>query len=439
MQYSANLDEQQEEVPLLYSTEIEMAVLGTIIVMPDVANSVHLKVNDFYIDRHKEIYISIRECIRNGIVPDYNAVLDNLNRRNKLTMVGGASYLALCVSNSANSQLLESYVSILRDYSLRREVLSISSNVARDMHNTRVDFSLSVARAVDNFLKVVGDGHQGSRPISDVASEVYDIVVERANERRNIWGMPSGLPDIDNYLGGFHIGDMFLLAGEPGIGKSKLGLQIVLNFAKNGYGGVIYSIEMSDIAVVLRAISALGKINTRQMRSGVMDEDSWTRMTVAVDALSDMNIHICDKPITIGEMRADVARHKAKNNIKWVMIDYLMLLSGYDDLKEYEASAKLSRAIKQMSRDMEVFVLCIESTTKEAFDGGKVGKSVVRGSGQVIHDADLVGVLTKHSNDALQDSIVTLHFTKTRDIEVGPRSFDLYAHRLYPMFSCTAY
>jgi replicative DNA helicase len=152
-----------------------------------------------------------------------------------------------------------------------------------------------------------------------------------------------------------------------------------------------------------------------------------------------LNLFICDESrMTVEDLRADIARLKARHGIRWFVLDYLYLMAGGDRLNETERTTMLSRHIKQICKDFEVAGITVSSVTKAGMDGMTTsGKASMRGSGQQIHDADVIIFMREHQprDFEVKDAhIRTLSFEKGRELDVPNTKFNLYKHDGYPLF-----
>jgi replicative DNA helicase len=280
---------------------------------------------------------------------------------------------------------------------------------------------------------------------------VEEIPVKIPRKKANKWtskidwqvsGVKIEKDIVDDYYGFELDGDgLFLLEDMTVTHNTKLAVQIALNASSDPCGAHsvgIYSLEMRDIAVARRMVSATQEISTRSMKSGKMSDIDWANFFEAVGELESRKLYLSDASmLTTSELRADIARMKANYGLDLVVLDYLLLMSGYEKLdNETERSTRLSRDIKSIAKDMDVALIAVNSVTKEGMDGGLALKKNLRGSGQLIHDADLIAMLCM-DNSVVAETLykpVKLVFTKVRDVEIGTTVISLLADNARPMF-----
>lgn len=422
-----------DQMPTLYSETTERALLGALLIDPDLFNTVEVDPADFYIHRNRAIYAAGRGLMRKGITPDVITLCDVIERGGD---VPDMAYVTQTITDCPTSYGAEGYAAIIRDYAKRRAVAAIANQLAGLAYDTKRRLDECLSEYIDALGKT-SLPDRAARPLSAWASELYDEVAELAANPRDVPGIPTGYIDIDTYIGGLRAGQMFYLAGEPAVGKSKLMLNMALNMGRAQHAGAIFSLEMSGRDVTRRALSILSKVATRSLQTGNMTDDDWAAFTSAIAEAEQLPIYMSDNSaLTMTGLRAELSRLKAQFGIEWFALDYLLLLNGYQNADETERSGLLSRGVRQIARDLDLAALTVNSVTKDG-----MGKDVVptnknlRGSGQVVHDADMIAFLVKNE---MQKEFCTLVFTKLRDVSGGTVSIDLYQHPNYPAFSDAA-
>lgn len=421
------------ETILLFNQDAERAMIGAILIDPGLLDELDILPDDFYVHRNRAIYDAARGLWRKQIEPDIITLTDLFERQGKLEDMGGAAYLTECIIQTTNTYSARSYAVTIKDYSRRRRIVSIANDLARVAYALNVNPGPAIMQAIDA-LAGAGQVGSGAAHMAEFMAQLADEVSERMNNPAEVWGLPTGFIDIDAYLGGLQPGEVFYLAGEPGIGKSKLMLNISANMALANYPGVIYSLEMRGLAMAMRAVSSQARIPTRLIKSGKMDGRQYESFGHTIDELSAAPWYMRDSgQLTIPELRADLVRLKAQAGVQWFALDYLMLLSGYDDMGETERSAYLSRGVKQIAHDLNLVALTVNSVTKDAMgEGSTPSQKQLRGSGQVIHDADLIAFLVQDELNKV--SGVKLVFTKQREVSGGKRTIRLIVQQDYPRF-----
>ena len=403
----------------LFNQEAEEALIGAALINPTIIRYQDLEPQEFFIQRHAWVWQAMTDLDKRGVEPDLVTLSEELGKRKQLGEVGGLSFLTGLISNSAGFGA-DNHARIIREYASRRNILKVATDLEKAAYDAK-DISTATMQAIDS-LAVGTRADDGAVHIGKVISEVYAVAEERSKNPKDVWGIPTGFFDFDRNTGGLHPGEVVYIAGEPGIGKSKLAIQMGINMGAAGYPGAIFSLEMGRKQLMTRSLSALAEVPTRNIKTGKMDADEWTRFNKATEAAMNYPVYISDKSgITTGQMRSEIARLQAQHGIQWVVIDYLLLLGDSDGAGENELSAKISQRVKRMAVNLDIAIISVNSVTKEGMGNeGQILQKNVRGASTVIHDADLICFLTEHKPekfDYKKDNLRTLTSVKGRELE----------------------
>ena len=417
-----------DQVLIPFSREAEEAILGSILINPEVIISIDLDPRDFYIHKHMWIYEAMWALKKRNVTPDSVTLAEELNQRQQLTEVGGPSYFMQLVNATPTFKNVADYVGIVQDTSRRRKMITIASDLARVSYDQQSDLSAEVPLLIDALATGVSP-KRGAVHISKELTGLIDEVQKRAADPNAFWGIQTGFLDFDNWLGGMQYQEVFMLAGAPGLGKSKWAAQAAFGMADTE-PGVFYTMEMPTRQLLRRSVSAEGEFPTRAMKTGYMDE-YWDAFYKAIEVVESKPLFISDEPmLTTDALRADLARLKALHGIRWAWVDYLHLLKdGEGKLQETERSAMISSRLKAIARSLDIALGVVNSVTKDAMDRTTPKKADMRGSGQVLHDADVICYLVPHE---VADDMVTLVVTKGREVSTG--SIDLIVCPTFPKF-----
>jgi len=414
-----------------HNPDAEQAVLGCVLINPESFYDAApiIKSADFYIHRHQWIWHAFAELRSKGMDIDLITVADVLERDNKLQECGNSSYLMELISRVPNSMNAASYATMVKSESTRRNYISIANKIASFAYDEKQNVE-ALPGMMRDAVEEIDTRANTFVHISKPLSEIYDEIETAEANPREVWGLPTGLHKFDVSTGGIDKKNLVWLVGEPGIGKTWTLSQFALSFAESAPGALI-SMEMSTKSVVRRALSGLSTIRIKSMRSGIGLPHNWRAMfgdTAGV--LEQLPIYISDKTMTTDYLRASLKALKRDHDITWFGVDYALL---FDDHAENEIvrTEIISRNLKHICNDLDLAGVVLQSVTKSGMDSqlGSGSKSRMRGSGQMIHDADMILLLTAFEKlDELDDAIreeerkrmVTLWTTKGRDLEMMP-------------------
>jgi replicative DNA helicase len=390
------------------SREAEEAVLGSILINPesyyDVAEVLHD--DDFYIIRNQWVWSSFVRLNEKRVPIDILTVSEDLQNHNQLSDIGGQSYLISLVNQTPTSLHVQSYSHIVEQNAIRRRMLVAANEMAKLAYDQEKDVDTIIDKAE---MSVFGLSERRVRhdlePIERVLSNFYDHVDELSQRDEEIFGVPTGLTDLDKLLGGLQKSDLLIIAGRPGSGKTGFMLSIAKNAAQKHKKHVaFFSLEMSNEQLVQRLIAQETKIDTQRLRTGKLESEEWPLFTHAVEVLGDTHMWLDDTPaITPLQLRTKCRRLHMEHSLDLIIIDYLQLM-GSDSRNENRVQevSHISRSLKVLARELNVPVLAGAQLSRavEQREGKKPVLSDLRESGSLEQDADIVMFI--HRPDMLE-------------------------------------
>ena len=421
-----------------HSDEAEKALLGSVLINPDVVYEIDLEPEDFYIQRHQWAWEAILKLSKKGIVPDLLTLSDELQKNINFIEFGGPAYLTSFISNTPSSMHAKGYASIIRDNAIRRRAITCANRIAQGAFNPATDINEILAKNITDLANSSIINKSSTIHISDVVNELYDEVEERSKNPKEVWGYSSGLADYDRLMGGIQKSEVVYIAGAPGIGKSILAVQMGMNIASHDNApGIIFSVEMRRLTITRRIVSAFGKVPTRNLKSGNMSEQDWNSFVNACQSVSSLPVYICDQAgLTTAQMRSEVAKLKTKpRGLDWYVLDYLYLMGDKGAKDDNERTQELSRNVREITRQYNLAGITVNSVLKDVMDGSVPTQRSMRGSGEVIHDADVILFITNDKDNPMGDTRKCV-FGKVRDEDThGKTSFKiLKLHGGFPAF-----
>lgn len=395
---------------LPYSVEAEQAVLGAIIIDPkclnDVATSV--KAEYFYIPQHREIYSTLAEMYELSQTIDFVSLLEKLKRDGVYDEAGGKAYLTQLVQTVPSAANVLTYVAIVRERYYARSLMTAAQDIIKDINENALDSG----RLLDSAEQRIYEIRQGREITglthikSVIENETYDRLSKMADPetRADYIGIPCGIGELDRMITGLNKSDLIILGARPGMGKTSFALNIVRNVAVNtGRTVCFFSLEMTRDQLAQRMLSSEAGIKSEKLRTGELDEDEWTRLAQAGDALSKADIYFDEtSSITVPEMKAKLRRMK---KVDLVVIDYLGLMHSARQIdNRVQEISEITRNLKIMAKELKVPVIACAQLSRGTEAKGKSHKpalSDLRDSGSIEQDADIVLFLYR---DAYYDS-----------------------------------
>jgi replicative DNA helicase len=339
------------ENKLPYNAEAEQAVLASILLVPDALFEIDLEPRDFWNEQHKRLYALMQECVRDGETPDLVTVAGRSKNPTEAT-----AYMASLMGSVISPSLIFQYADVVRTDRIRRELLNVSTLIA-DVASNRKDLTgQELVSEAQGYLTQVRTDERGEIvSFEDAVAEYMPTFQDMLDAKKDVVGIPTGL-DIDRYIGGAIGGDMTLVAGEPGKGKTSLAMQAAFEIAKRGHRVLIFSLEMAKRQYMLRSFSTIGNVNSEDIKRGriVRGGAEYERIMDGVGELvAAKTLLIVDTPQTTDSMRAHLARLDQQGLCpEFVAVDSLGELNDRID-NEVERVNILTRILKQMARQFD--------------------------------------------------------------------------------------
>lgn len=383
-----------------HNVDAERALLGAIILKPDVMHDVSVTIfaESFYADKHRSIYEAIYQIFIKGDPIDIVSVTSKLTANGQLERVGGASYVTELIETVPAAGNAMYYSELVQGKAILRGLIYAADEIAElgysDPENTdevmdqaeKKIFQVTNAPTTQKF-KTIGSS-------LTEAWERFEYLSANQNEKR---GVQSGFTAIDNLLAGFQKSDLIILAARPSMGKTTLALDIARNAALiHGASVGIFSLEMSDQQLVDRMLAAEAGVDSWKLRTGKLTSDQeFEAVQTAMAKLSEAQIHIDDQAgNNILKMRSSARRLQNEHGLDMIIVDYLQLMSPTSSKSSdsmVQQVTEISRSLKILARDLNVPVIALSQLSRAVEQrGGKPRLSDLRDSGSIEQDADVV-------------------------------------------------
>lgn len=393
-----------------HDLDAEQAALGGMLLSKHAIGDVAeiLEPADFYQPRHETIYTAILDLYADGQPADAVTVAAHLATTGDLAKTGGAPYLHQLMSTVATAANASWHAVIVRDRAVQRRLIETGTRIAQMGWDT--DNGADLAEIVDraqaetHTLTARRATEQEPAPIDEFVAMLEEIENGRSH------GLRTGFSDLDDLTDGLHPGQMIIIAGRPGMGKSTLGLDIVRHVSvRNGHPSAFFSLEMNRRELIRRATSAEARVQLHHLAPGRMADEDWGRTRAVAERLSAAPLHIDDSPdLTVMRIRTKARRLKQTTGLDLVVVDYAQLMtSGATRKSENRQTevAAISRGMKLLARELHIPVVVLAQLNRGPVQRAdkRPQMSDLRESGALEQDADVVILL--HREDAyVEDS-----------------------------------
>ena len=421
------------------SPELERAILGALILEPDQLSDVTeiVGISAFSDPNNGKIYGAMLSMLEQGNKID----LCMLSQHPELKGREMVRYLVELTNSIGSAVNVLDHARQLADIEARRRLIMLSYEIAAKS-SAGTNSAEEICELVTNQIAaLVSTTARVSDliPLSDAVRATIDNLELRQQERQagQCIGIPTGLQRLDALTGGWRGGQLVVLAGRPGTGKSAMMLHFARAAAVSGVPVCVYSLEMCVEQLTGRMLVGSSGVSSGEFRTGNVDASGWTKIEKAGAKLSAMPVYLNDRAnLTIGAIRSQCKAMRRRGRCGMVIIDYLQLLDtssrNPNNTREREVAAA-SRSAKLLAKELNIPVILLSQLSRKVED--RLDKrpllSDLRESGAIEQDADIVAFLDRPAMygqteiDAGRYGIIPaegvglLHISKNREGEIG--------------------
>ena len=423
------IDTLQEQRSLPHSEESERAVLAGAMLDPGLLPSVsgRLTADDFYSERHRILYRTMLILQESGTEIDLRTLQASLEQQDRLESVGGIAYLASLDLDLPDLGRLDAYVEIVKERSIRRRLIEACGEITRNCLDGGFEAQEALSRAEQAILGLSEEAIQ--RGFVQLARIFHDTLAD-LEERpdRGFIGIPSGFVDLDDITRGLNPGNLIIIAGRPGMGKTSLALNIAEHVAIRASKAVgLFSLEMSQEELALRILSSEVDVPFGPLRSGHLSQKQWNKVIQSVKTVSRAPLFIDDSANpTLLELASKARRLKAEQGLDLVVLDYLQLMQagGRYESRNLEIAA-ITRGLKQLAKELNVPVIALSQLSRQPerrTGDHRPQLADLRESGSIEQDADLVMFIYRdemYNSDSPDRGVAELIIAKHRNGQTG--------------------
>ena len=385
--------------------EAEQAVLASILVSNEIFDEINIIISNinFYDPMHQKIFSAIESLIYKGLLANPITLKNYFeNEKDDLNI---PEYLVKVTKFSTSSRQAIEYSRIIYDMFVRRELIKISENTIDSAKLN--DLNVSGQNIIENSERLLFDlAEKGSFSSSLVKfDEAMKYTIEMASNayknEEGIVGVPTGLRDLDDRLGGLHKSDLLIIAGRPSMGKTALATNIAFNAAQkiqeSGKKSSIafFSLEMSSEQLSTRILAEQSRIPSNDIRRGRISEEQFDKFIETSKNISELPLYIDETPaISIAAISNRARRIKRLFGCELVVVDYIQLMRATNIRNEgrVQEISEITQGLKAIAKELNVPVLAVSQLSRavEQRDDKKPQLSDLRESGSIEQDADVV-------------------------------------------------
>tara|TARA_B100000614_G_C14542997_1_gene490998 strand:- start:110 stop:1444 length:1335 start_codon:yes stop_codon:yes gene_type:complete len=409
-----------------HNLDAEVATLGAVLLdAPAITRVVdYVRPDDFYRQAHGRIFEAILHLWDRGESIDLITLTAELQANGQLDRVGGAAYISSLTTAVPTSANVEYYAQIVQQTSLRRRLITLAAEITESCFDDTIPTRQVIEEAERRIFELAETNQtQGFQPAKEVVKRTVDAIEKLYHNQDDFTGVPTGFHALDNMTSGFQNSEFIIIGARPSVGKTAFALSMAANIAIGRKIPVgIFTLEMSDMALMQRLIASEARIPSQVIRTGMLRTSDFANLTNAASRIYDSPLWISDTPgMRLLDLRAQARRMVGQHGVRILIVDYLTLITNENaELARHEQIAEISRSLKALARELEVPVIALSQVSRDT-EGKRPLLSNIRESGSIEQDADVVLFLHRERN-LEKESTETLNVIETELIVAKQRN-----------------
>jgi replicative DNA helicase len=342
----------------------------------------HISCSDFNDSRLSTIWGAVVDLHTQGLSVDPVSVANRLETDGRLNECGGIAFI-VSLDTQVSGVLSDAYARIIKAGSKRRRISALCADLVDSLH-TSDDIDSLVALHIDSLMAQSTDGRVVHHHLKETVNRAVEQTRERFSDQSNSPGVATGYGQLDDILGGWSSGCLYICSAGTGQGKSALALNFTNSAIRNGNSVVYVSLEMEAVDLAKRLISIRSCINGEGVRTGRLNQHEIESMLQGVKSLTsdEGSSLIIDKPgIGVSELMAEMRKIHSRQEIDMVIVDYIQLMQCESTYSREREVAGISAGLVAMSKLFDCAVLALSQVN----DSGQI-----RESRAVEHDATAI-------------------------------------------------
>ena len=409
-----------------HNAEAEQATLGALLLDWGAVTTVlsYLRPERFYSYQNQVIFEAMLSLFNKGQTGDILSLTEELRSSGKLEAAGGVAYVSSLTDQVPTSSNIEYYANIVREQSIRRELIKISSNIISDAHNETKE-SRAVLEDAQN--KIFGltdlDQTQSIVTMQELIPGTINIIETHYKNKDAYTGVPTGFTELDSMTSGFQDSELIIIGARPSMGKTAMALSMAQFIAIQQKIPVgFFSLEMSYQQIGQRLLSQEARIPSNKLRSGMLKIEDFAKLQDAAGRCYESPLYIVDTPnMKLLDLRAMARRMKSIHDVKIIFIDYITLITSENtSIPRHEQIAEISRSLKSLARELNIPIVALSQVRRDS-EGREPNLADLRESGSIEQDADVVMFIHRErkpneNEDVIKSKII---LAKQRNGPVG--------------------
>ncbi len=378
-----------------HAEESERVVLGSMLLWWESCDRLRdlLIAEDFYAPIHRVIFTAIMAIHEGGRPVEESSTIYRLHDMGEAERCGGISYLKALQSVGCTPHSVDHYASDVRDKALQRKAIALAARNTSLLNDLGIEPIGPTLEAIQQEWVELAAGRQEevARPFSEVLHETFTVLEER-QEQKEQPAYKTGFSCFDNYVGGLQPGSLHILAARPTSGKTTLMLNWAINLAIAKTPVAIFSMEMKDKQLVVKAMASETPVSGHLLRLGRL-EDNWQKVIDRAGEIRNIPLWICDRRgMALDELKGRIRRVVRQHRVRVVAVDYLTHIHVPRAESKRLEVVEITRSLSALAGDLGIALLLLAQISRqaEAREGQEPTLADLKESGSIEEDSDVV-------------------------------------------------
>ena len=395
--------------PPPHDLDSERQFLGALLVRPNLIPEAdaRLKPDELYLEAHRNIYLAILEENRKvgeGETVDALQIAQHLGDHSQLGQIGGTGYVLSLAQDVMVPGSALRHAQRIKGLALRRKLIAAADKIGNEARLPIEDEPSFLRGVEDSILRITNQNfYSGPSSVRELRPGLEEHIEQLLKSGGKITGLETHFKEFDRLSSGLKEGELIIVAARPGLGKTTFALNVAANAAiRGGKTVLLYSLEMSQIELMIRLVCSRSQLNHEQLKLGHVSSERLNDLRNSIDEICKSPLYIDDTgDLTIWDCVSRTRKFRIDmeqqgRSLGLVIVDYLQLMSDPDARKlgrQHEV-ATISRCLKQLARTVRAPVIAVSqmnrSVEQRRGDLARPQLSDLRESGAIEQDADIV-------------------------------------------------
>jgi replicative DNA helicase len=395
-----------------HSNEAEQSLLGAILLAGIDRVAGMVSEDDFYREVHRLIYRACVEIDAAGERVDNVTVLEWFKRQSATDRIDNGAYLTMLANETPGPTNMRGWAKIIREKALLRGLINLGGEISdRALSGEAADPLVSDAQ--ERLIEWSGaTSFKGPRTMGELAAGWLDLM--NSSSQQDL--LTTGVSDLDKAVMGMFPGNLIILAARPAMGKSSLAMQIA-EYVGRFKPVMNFTLEMAGEELYGRQVMA-GIPAERQRDPSKLTAEDWQKIARSQQALKGNKLIIDDVSGSLNQIVSRARYQHKRTPLGLIVIDYIQLIDPPKAENRTQEVSKISRALKQLAKNIGVPVLALSQLNREV-DGRPNKRPIMkdlRESGSLEQDADQIWFIYRESayHEDFGSDVSEIHIAKHR-------------------------